>query len=203
MPVMQNTHAPATSGERREADPPEDIQRDMDVLFEQWQEEESHVDLSDLRWSDTLVFAIFWILFCVVFLQFFTRYALNNSLGWTEEIARYLLILVTFVGSVTAMRKGSHIAVEALLVYLPREAKHWTLVAVDGLVALFCGAMAWYAYQLGVLAPGYMVSIDIPKSYMYWAVAAALAGVTVHAALRFVRRLRRREADAPHGLTID
>ncbi len=200
---MQNTHAPATSGERREADPPEDIQRDMDVLFEQWQEEESHVDLSDLRWSDTLVFAIFWILFCVVFLQFFTRYALNNSLGWTEEIARYLLILVTFVGSVTAMRKGSHIAVEALLVYLPREAKHWTLVAVDGLVALFCGAMAWYAYQLGVLAPGYMVSIDIPKSYMYWAVAAALAGVTVHAALRFVRRLRRREADAPHGLTID
>ena len=48
-----------------------------------------------------------------------------------------------------------------------------------------------------------MVSIDIPKSYMYWAVAAALAGVTVHAALRFVRRLRRREADAPHGLTID
>jgi TRAP-type C4-dicarboxylate transport system permease small subunit len=203
MPIMQNTHAPATSGERREADPPEDIQRDMDVLFEQWQEEESHVDLSDLRWSDTLVFAIFWILFCVVFLQFFTRYALNNSLGWTEEIARYLLILVTFVGSVTAMRKGSHIAVEALLVYLPREAKHWTLVAVDGLVALFCGAMAWYAYQLGVLAPGYMVSIDIPKSYMYWAVAAALAGVTVHAALRFVRRLRRREADAPHGLTID
>jgi TRAP-type C4-dicarboxylate transport system permease small subunit len=203
MPAMQNTHAPSISAERREADPPEDIQRDMDVLFEQWQEEESHVDLSDLRWSDTLVFAIFWILFAVVFLQFFTRYVLNNSLGWTEEIARYLLILVTFVGSVTAMRKGSHIAVEALLVYLPREAKHWTLVTVDGLVALFCGAMAWYAYQLGVLAPGYMVSIDIPKSYMYWAVAAALAGVTVHAALRFVRRLRRREADAPHGLTID
>ncbi len=203
MPAMQNTHAPAIATERGETVPPDDLQREMDVLFEQWQEEESHVDLADLRWSDALVFAIFWILFGVVFLQFFTRYVLNNSLGWTEEIARYLLILVTFVGSVTAMRKGSHIAVEALLVYLPREAKHWTLVAVDGLVALFCGGMAWYAYQLGALAPGYMVSIDIPKSYLYWAVAAALAGVTVHAALRFVRRLRRREADAPHGLAID
>jgi TRAP-type C4-dicarboxylate transport system permease small subunit len=203
MPAMQNTHAPAIATERGETVPPDDLQREMDVLFEQWQEEESHVDLADLRWSDALVFAIFWILFGVVFLQFFTRYVLNNSLGWTEEIARYLLILVTFVGSVTAMRKGSHIAVEALLVYLPREAKHWTLVAVDGLVALFCGGMAWYAYQLGALAPGYMVSIDIPKSYLYWAVAAALAGVTIHAALRFVRRLRRREADAPHGLVID
>jgi TRAP-type C4-dicarboxylate transport system permease small subunit len=203
MAVVHNTQAPAVSTDRREPAPPDDLQREMDTLFEQWQEEEAQVDLSDLRWFDVVVFAIFWALFAVVFLQFFTRYVLNNSLGWTEEIARYLLILVTFVGSVTAMRKGSHIAVEALLVFLPREARHWTLVAVDGLVALFCGAMAWYAYQLGALAPGYMVSIDIPKGYMYWLVSAALAGVTVHAAMRFVRRLRRREEDAPHGLTID
>jgi TRAP-type C4-dicarboxylate transport system permease small subunit len=203
MAVMHNTRTPAVSTDRSEPAPPDELQREMDVLFEQWQEEEAHVDLSDLRWFDVVVFAIFWALFAVVFLQFFTRYVLNNSLGWTEEIARYLLILVTFVGSVTAMRKGSHIAVEAMLVFLPREARHWTLVAVDGLVALFCGAMAWYAYQLGALAPGYMVSIDIPKGYMYWLVSAALAGVTVHAAMRFVRRLRRREEDAPHGLTID
>jgi TRAP-type transport system small permease protein len=203
MPAIQNSQAPDMTEARGDTAPPEDIHQEMDELFEQWREEEAHVDLSDLRWSDVLVFAIFWVLFGIVFLQFFTRYVLNNSLGWTEEIARYLLILVTFVGSVTAMRKGSHIAVEALLVYLPREARHWTLVAVDGLVALFCGAMAWYAYQLGALAPGYMVSIDIPKSYLYWAVSAALAGVTVHATLRFLRRLRRREADAPHSLTID
>jgi TRAP-type C4-dicarboxylate transport system permease small subunit len=101
------------------------------------------------------------------------------------------------------MRKGSHIAVEALLAFLPREGKHWILVIVDGLVALFCGAMAWYAYQLGALAPGYMVSIDIPKGYMYWAVSAALASVTVYATLRFVRRILRRETDASHSLTLD
>jgi len=203
MTVMQNTQAPAIPPGMDNARPQEDLQKEMDALFEQWQEEESHVDLSDLRWSDALVFAIFWILFGVVFLQFFTRYVLNNSLGWTEEIARYLLILVTFVGSVTAMRKGSHIAVEALLTFLPREGKHWILVVVDGLVALFCGAMAWYAYQLGALAPGYMVSIDIPKGYMYWAVSAALAGVTVYATLRFVRRILRRETDVSHSLTLD
>jgi len=200
---MQNTQAHAIAAEGAKAPPQEDLQKEMDVLFEQWQQEESHVDLSDLRWSDALVFTIFWILFGVVFLQFFTRYILNNSLGWTEEIARYLLILVTFVGSVTAMRKGSHIAVEALLTFLPPTAKHWTLVVVDGLVALFCGAMTWYAYQLGALAPGYMVSIDIPKGYMYWAVSAALAGVTVYATLRFINRILRRETDVSHGLTLD
>ncbi len=200
MQANTTTFAPADS----KAEPLDDtLQRDMDVLFEQWQAEEAHVDLSDLRWTDILVFALFWVLFGVVFLQFFTRYVLNDSLGWTEEIARYLLIGVTFFGSVTAMRKGSHISVEALLVFLPPRAKHAVLLAVDALVALFCGAMAWYAYQLGALAPGYMVSIDVPKGYMYWAVAGALAGVTVHAALRFVRRLRGREADTTHGLILD
>ncbi|HEX2555279.1 MAG TPA: TRAP transporter small permease [Microvirga sp.] len=197
-----DTHSMAAARPAETA-PAEDLQRDMDAMFEEWQEQEAHVDLSDLRWSDIVVFGLFWALFAVVFLQFYTRYVLNDSLGWTEEIARYLLILVTFVGSIMAMRKGSHIAVEALLVYLPKEGKHWTLVAVDGLVALFCGAMAWYAYELGDRAPGYMVSIDIPKGYMYWCVAAALAGITVHAAVRFVRRLRRQEADATHTLILD
>jgi TRAP-type C4-dicarboxylate transport system permease small subunit len=185
------------------AAPVDEALRDVDVLFEEWQEQEAHVDLSDLNWTDIVVFLLFWGLFAVVFLQFYTRYVLNDSLGWTEEIARYLLILVTFVGSIMAMRKGSHIAVEALLVFLPKEAKHWNLVVVDGVVAIFCGAMAWYAYELGDRAPGYMVSIDIPKGYMYWCVAAALAGITVHAAARFVRRLRRREADVAHTLILD
>jgi TRAP-type C4-dicarboxylate transport system permease small subunit len=183
--------------------PPAETVPDVETLFEEWQAQESHVDLSDLRWIDAFVFVVFWALFAVVFLQFYTRYVLNSSLGWTEEIARYLLIGVTFIGSMTAMRKGSHIAVEALLVFLPERGKHWVLVVVDGLVALFCVAMAWYAYRLGALAPGYMVSIDIPKGYMYWIVAAALAGITVYAALRFVRRLRGREAAVTHGLTLD
>lgn len=180
-----------------------DVQAEMDALFDEWSQEEERVDLSDLRWSDAIVFAIFWLLFAVVFLQFYTRYVLNDSLGWTEEIARYLLIGVTFVGSITAMRKGSHIAVEALLVFLPESLKHWLLVTIDGVVAVFCGAMTWYAYVLGARAPGYMVSIDIPKGYMYWVVSAALAGVTVHAAWRFILRLRRRDAELRSGIILD
>jgi TRAP-type C4-dicarboxylate transport system permease small subunit len=183
--------------------PPANTQAELDQLFEEWREQEQRVDLSDLRWSDTLVFAVFWVLFGVVFLQFYTRYILNDSLGWTEEIARYLLIAVTFIGSVTAMRKGSHIAVEALLVFLPKRAKHWVLVAVDGLVAAFCYGMAWYGYVLGVRANQYMVSIDIPKSYMYWMVALAILAMAVAASVRFVRRLRGRERDEAHTLVLD
>jgi TRAP-type transport system small permease protein len=200
---MATTRTDVLPGTDPSAEPASDLHGNVDVLFEEWEAQQTHVDLSDLTWEDSIVFVIFWALFGVVFLQFYTRYVLNDSIGWTEEIARYLLIGVTFVGSIMAMRKGTHIAVEALLVFAPKEVKHWILVVVDFVVAVFCGAMAWYGFELGNKAPGYMVSVDIPKAWMYWAVAAALAGMTIHAALRFVRRLRREQPDVTLGLALD
>ncbi|PJA59624.1 MAG: TRAP transporter small permease, partial [Rhodobacterales bacterium CG_4_9_14_3_um_filter_71_31] len=59
--------------------------------------EAAATDISDFSWSDAPSLALFWALAGVVFLQFFSRYVMNSSIGWTEEIARYLLIGVTFV----------------------------------------------------------------------------------------------------------
>ena len=44
-------------------------------------------DLSGYAFEDWLALAIFWIMALCVFLQFFTRYVLNDSYAWTEEIA--------------------------------------------------------------------------------------------------------------------
>lgn len=172
-------------------------------LFKEWERQEEQVDLSDIKWEDSIVLLIFWALFGVVLLQVFTRYVLNNSLGWTEEIARYLLIGVTFVGSVMAMRKGTHISVEALLKYLPARARHWTLVLIDAVVALFCIFLAWTSAKLAERTNQFMVSIDLSKSIIYWVVCAGFVGMSFYAILRFVRRLRGREADTLHNLTLD
>ena len=42
----------------------------------------------DVRVYDVPVLVVFAVLFLIVALQFFTRYVLNDSLGWTEEIAQ-------------------------------------------------------------------------------------------------------------------
>ena len=50
--------------------------------------------------EDWVTLAVFWGMALCVFLQFFTRYVLNNSFAWTEEIAINCLVVVVFLGSV-------------------------------------------------------------------------------------------------------
>ena len=62
--------------------------------------------------EDWIAFVLFWALAIIVFLQFFTRYIMNDSLSWTEEIARYGLMSLAFIGGAVVTRKKAHIAVE-------------------------------------------------------------------------------------------
>lgn len=153
------------------------------------EEDAQEIDLSDIRWQDALVLALFWVLAGVVFLQFFTRYVLNDSLGWTEEIARYLLIAVTFAGSVMAARKHSHIAVEFLYRWVPRPLRRLMQGVIDVITTGFFATLAWLSGQLATRTGGMMVSIDVPKSYVYWFVALCFAGMAIHSAINGVRHL--------------
>src|SRR5258708_18859271 len=91
--------------------------------------------------EDWIAFAIFWALGIIVFLQVFSRYVLNSSFAWTEEIARYLLIAVTFVGGGIAVRKNSHIHVEILYVLLPKLGGRILATVVDVLRIGFLGLL--------------------------------------------------------------
>ena len=143
--------------------------------------EEEEIDLSDLRWDDALVMVIFWTLAFVVFLQFFTRYVLNDSLGWTEEIARFLLIAVTFTGSVMAVRKSAHIAVEFLYRWVPRPLRRIAQALIDLVSVSFYATLAYLSGQLAGRTRQMMVSIDVPKSVVYWFVAACFAAMALYA----------------------
>src|SRR5262245_66352509 len=71
------------------------------------------------HFEDWLAFSLFWALAGIVFLQFFTRYVLNDSLAWTEEIARYGLMALTFLGGAVVTRRNNQIAVALLPNLLP------------------------------------------------------------------------------------
>lgn len=164
--------------------------------------EDEPIDLSDIRAVDYPVLVVFWALAGVVFLQFFTRYVLNDSLGWTEEIARFLLIAVTFIGAITAVRKRSHIAVEVLYRWLPRRLGRALHALVDLVALVFYAGLAWFSAGLAQRTHQMMVSIDVPKAWLYWGVAACFALMALYAAVVLLRGLRGDIASHPR-LSMD
>jgi TRAP-type C4-dicarboxylate transport system permease small subunit len=152
--------------------------------------EEQEVSLSDQTWDDYVVLTIFWLLAFVVFLQFFTRYVLNDSIAWTEEIARFLLIGVTFIGSVMATRKQSHIAVEFIYRWIPRVGRRIAQAVIDVMTTGFFIMLAVFSAQIAGRTRQMMVSLDIPKSTIYWIVAAAFVCMALYSAWNTWRHLR-------------
>lgn len=152
--------------------------------------EEEKIDLSDQRWDDAVVLILFWGLAFIVFLQFFTRYVLNDSIAWTEEIARFLLIGVTFIGSIMATRKQSHIAVEFVYRWIPRPGRRLAQTVIDVLTTAFFIMLAVFSAQIAGRTGQMMVSLDIPKSTIYWIVAATFVCMALYSAWNTWRHLR-------------
>ena len=135
---------------------------------------EEEVDLSHYRFEDWAAFGIFWVLAAVIFYQFFTRYALNDSASWTEEIARYLLIATAFVGGAINVRKNNHVQVDFFYRILPRWFSRPMSVFVDVARIAFLGYCAWLTIALmRKIGDQRMAIIDWPIGILY---AFVLAG---------------------------
>lgn len=134
--------------------------------------------------EDWIAFVLFWSLAFIVFLQFFTRYILNDSLAWTEEIARYGLMWLTFIGGAVVTRKKSHIAVElASNLMRPGRARTVLLALVDFVTLGFLALLSYFSVTI-IERMHYqrMTVFDIPMSVVY-------GGVGFGCLLMFARQI--------------
>jgi TRAP-type C4-dicarboxylate transport system permease small subunit len=138
------------------------------------------VDLSHTPLEAWFAVALFWALAGVVFTQFFTRYALNDSASWTEEIARYLLIGVVFVGASIGVAKNNHIQVDLLYRYLPAPVCRVMSMAVEVLRIGFLGSMSVFTVQMMQKMGNYQMTIvDLPMNIVYSVVLFGFAAMTL------------------------
>ncbi|MDQ6432435.1 TRAP transporter small permease [Mesorhizobium sp. LHD-90] len=138
-----------------------------------FEEEAAPVDLSHHGFEDWITLAMFWGMVVCVFLQFFTRYALNNSLAWTEEIAINALVVVVFLGSAMCVRLSRHIHVDVLYHYLPERAGRVLALSVDVIRIGFFAYASWLMWRyVAIVARERMVTVDLPRHWFFYLVLA-------------------------------
>ena len=139
-------------------------------------EDDAHFKDFRITVADYGLLLIFGVLFAVVFLQFFTRYVLNDSIAWTEEAARYLLIILGFAGAIRCQAVGSHIVLEFVDKYYGPKLKWVHIFALAATVLLY-GIIIWSAWEL-IQRTSFqqMVSLPFPKYYLHVTVMVLAVG---------------------------
>jgi TRAP-type C4-dicarboxylate transport system permease small subunit len=184
-PAAQRLRADAGASQPHHAVSSEQLARSFE------QADAQPVDLSDVGIEDWLTLALFWIMGALVFTQFFTRYALNDSYAWTEELATNCLIAVVFIGAAACVRKDRHIQVDILYRFLPAGAARLLSTLVDLARVGVLAVITWLGWRyIGLVGDEPMTTINWPKSAVYWLALLGFALMLLRAAAVALRNWR-------------
>ena len=146
----------------------------------QFHAQDEAVDFTGTPVEAWVALGFFWLLGATVLYQFITRYVLNDSAAWTEEIARYLLIATVFIGAAIGVAKNNHIQVDFFYRHLPVWFSRWMARVVDVLRIVFFGAAVGLTIQMMLkLGNARMTIIDLPMNIVYGICAIGFAAMFV------------------------
>jgi TRAP-type C4-dicarboxylate transport system permease small subunit len=73
----------------------------------------------------------------LIIVQVFLRYIFLYSLSWSEEVARYLMIWVSFLGASLAVKYGYHIGIEFVVNRIPERSRTWVALIAKASMFVF------------------------------------------------------------------
>ena len=111
----------------------------------------------------------------------FTRYAMGNQSGWSEELARFLLIWIGILGAAYAAGQDMHLSIELLMHKLQKKGQIRLKLLISFLIAAFAftvmviggGRLMYITQELGQLSP----ALRVPMAVVYS--VAPLSGILV------------------------
>ena len=80
--------------------------------------------------------------------QVIARFVIGAPTVWAEELARFLLISITMVGSAALIEKNKHISIDIVVDILPGPARVFVTWLRDAITLSVCGLMAYYGWLL-------------------------------------------------------
>jgi TRAP-type C4-dicarboxylate transport system permease small subunit len=133
-----------------------------------------------LRASRWIVIVILAAMALMVFANVVLRFTTDHSILWVEEVSRYLMIWLTFLGSGLVLRYGGHIGIDTLQSAFPDHA-HLIRIAIFFLLLGFFGFMVWIGTRYAMLTWAQTTPVlQIPVGFVYSAMPGGFALLILH-----------------------
>ena len=106
-----------------------------------------------------------------IFIQVSNRYIFNSPIAWTEEVARFMFIWLSFLGAFLALREHSHISIHAVMKCFSASVQATVSSVVTFLLFCYMTVLCWV---------GVTVAIETKDTF---SAALELSFLYVHAAI--------------------
>jgi len=130
--------------------------------------------------EERLIYLLMASMLTIVFLAVLNRFLIQLPMSWSEEVARYLMIWIAFVGASLGVKHSVHISVDALVHAIPPAAQRMMAQLGNVLSFAFC---AWFFY------------IGAEFYYAYAAVPCGFALMSVRYLISFVYLFYEKSSD--------
>ncbi len=130
------------------------------------------------RWA---LIVLLGLMSVIIFTNVIARYFTDQSIPWAEEVARHMMIWLTFLGAGPVLRYGGHLAVENLQDSLPRPLSIALRVVIAALLMAFFVFMIWWGLlYMERTQYQFTAATQIPFSYIYAAMPVGGVLLIVH-----------------------
>lgn len=127
-----------------------------------------------LKWLDnklelTICVTLMSVMTLVIFVQVIMRYVFNNSLSWSEELARYLFIWLIYIGISYGCKLMKHLKIDASLKLFPKKSRKYVVIVGDLCFLVFSIYVTITAgMYVGIVAASgdYSAAMHLPMVYV-------------------------------------
>lgn len=131
--------------------------------------------------NEFVICVLFFAMFVLVFTNVVTRYVFSFSLNWAEELSRYMMIAMAYLGAGLAMREGQHVAIESLQERLPKPIRRWLRAFVSVIHLAFMGFLTYLGYQYAAFAMDQeTAALQWPVGLFYMAMPIGALAFALH-----------------------
>lgn len=115
-----------------------------------------------------ILIALTITMFLIVGFNVFSRFILNSSLGWADELARFIFIWISFLGAVMAYGTDDHVGLNFVIAKIP-SAKAQNIVSIisDLLIMSVLAIITYYGYIVATSATNVSPALYIPMTLVY------------------------------------
>ncbi len=144
------------------------------------------------RFAEGVLAALMAAMCVIVFVGVIFRYVLLEPISWTEEVGRFCLVWVSFIGTYLAHRRSQHIGVTVLVDGLTPARQKYVRIVVSALLAVFMMMLMVQgtAYTTS-FARYYSPILELPLGIVYAALPVAATLMLIAILLDLGKELRR------------